>query len=144
MTLKGFLPGYSRNILSPEGRERYFQKLKYINDVDPYEIPRNEWVDDLDTWPAITYIHVGMYLLFKESPYTQDQLMNYKSLQCYKNFANGWVREIAAKEYNDKRLMIAKVSKKSCFLHTNRDRSGFPSDREILRCYFIIEILSTE
>ena len=50
-------------------------------------------------WPDVTYIHVGMYLLFSLSPYTQDQLMNYKSLDCYQNFANGWVREVFSKTW---------------------------------------------
>ena len=73
--------------------EKIPAKADLYKDADPSEIPRKEWTDDLDIWPAITYIHVGIYLLFKESPYTQDQLMNDKSLQCYQNFVNGWVRE---------------------------------------------------
>ena len=49
-----------------------------------------KWIDDVDSWPNVTYIHVGMYLLFSLSPYTQDQLMNYKSLDCYQNFSRGF------------------------------------------------------
>ena len=50
-----------------------------------------------------------MYLLFSLSPYTQDQLMNYKSLDCYQNFANGWVREVYCMIFGENRLLIAKV-----------------------------------
>ena len=27
-----------------------------IGGVDPYEVPGNEWTDDVDLWPAIAYI----------------------------------------------------------------------------------------
>ena len=59
-------------------------KLMAIGGVDPYEIPKNEWQDDIDLWPGITYINLGMYLLLTPSPYTGEDLMNYKSLECYK------------------------------------------------------------
>lgn len=97
-----------------DAKERYLEKLKDIDAEDPYKIPRNEWIDDVDSWPNVTYIHVGMYLLFKKSPYTEDQLMNYKSLDCYQNFANGWVREILSKKFGENRLLIAKVRYKNC------------------------------
>ena len=66
-------------------------------------------IDDVDCWPDVTYINVGMYLLFAASPYTQEQLMSYKSLDCYQNFANGWVREVLCKNFGENRLLIAKV-----------------------------------
>ena len=50
-----------------------------------------------------------MDLLFAASPYTQEQLMNYKSLDCNQNFANGWLREVLYKEFGENRLLIAKV-----------------------------------
>ena len=62
---------------------------------------------------TLTYIHVGMYLLFSKSPYTEDQLMNYKSSDCYQNFANGWVQEVFVKKFGENRLLIAKVSTKT-------------------------------
>ena len=60
-------------------------------------------------------IHVGMYLVFSPSPYTGDDLFNYKSMDCYKNFLSGWVREILVKAVDEKkRVVIAKVG--CCFL----------------------------
>ena len=74
------------------------------------KINRRTNVDgDVDCWPDVTYINVGMYLLFAVSPHTQEQLMNYKSLDCYQNFANGWVREVLCKNIGENRLLIAKV-----------------------------------
>lgn len=109
MACKKFLSGYFSSLLSKDSRDRYLAKLSYVNGQDPYEIPRSEWIDDVDKWPSVTYIHVGMYLLFKQSSYTKEELMNYKSLKCYKNFENGWVREVLCKEFGENRLVIAKV-----------------------------------
>ena len=53
----------------PESKKkRYSEKLKVIDGMDPYEIPRESWIDDVDLWPAITQIHVGLYLLLNPSP----------------------------------------------------------------------------
>ena len=52
-------------------------------------------MDDVDLWPVIMYIHVGMYLVLTPSPYTNEDLLNYRSLvlDCYVNFVSGFVRE---------------------------------------------------
>ena len=83
--------------------------MEFVSGSDPYEIPRGEWEDDVDLWPEVTHIHIGMYLLLTPSPYTKEDLLNYKSLDCYNNFASGWVREVLVKCFDDKRLVIAKV-----------------------------------
>ena len=44
------------------------------------------------------------------SPYTTDDMLNYKRLDSFKNFQNGWVRELLVKEVNERRIMIGKVS----------------------------------
>lgn len=108
-TRKGLLPGYYSNLKCEDAKKRYRDKLTLIKSLDPYEIPKNEWLDDTEKWPSMSYIHVGMYLLFSESPYTKDQLLNYKSLDSYEKFANGWVREVLVKEFGKERLTIAKV-----------------------------------
>jgi len=59
-TKRGFLPGYLEGLQQKEAKERYAEKLKDIAGQDPYEIPRNEWIDDVDSWPDVTYIYVGM------------------------------------------------------------------------------------
>ena len=71
--------GYFESLQEKQSKERYLEKLKSIEGQDPYEISRKEWIDDVDCWPDVTYINVGMYLLFAASPYTQEQLMNYKT-----------------------------------------------------------------
>jgi len=61
--------GYFDGLQQTESKERYSAKLKDINGQDPYEIRKNEWLDDLDSWPSVTYFHVGMYLLFNVQTY---------------------------------------------------------------------------
>ena len=86
------------------------EKISYVGGHDPYKIPRKEGSDSIKLWPAITYIHIGMYLLLTPSPYSQEDLLNYKSLDCYRNFVAGWVMEVAVKQFQDKRVVIGKVS----------------------------------
>ena len=70
------------------------EKLVAIEGVELYEIPRNEWQDDSDLWSSITCI----------------QFMNYKSLDCYKIFVSGKVREVLVKEFSGVRAVIGKVT----------------------------------
>ena len=105
------LPGYSSSLQDADSRKRYEDKLSIIGGVDPYETCRSEWLDDVDLWPNVTSVNIAMYLLITPSPYTGDDLMNYKSMDCYNHFLSGWVREILVKvPKDDLRLVIAKVS----------------------------------
>ena len=116
---KPLLGGYSGEIRDKKGKERYREKLQLIGGQDPYELPRNEWKDDVDLWPEITYVDVGMYLLFAPSPYTREELRNYKSMQSYQRFIAGWVREILVKDVADKRVVISKVRLQICHFLPN-------------------------
>ena len=85
-----------------------------IGRLDPYETEKKDWQNDVDLWPAVTHINVGMYLLVTPSPYSGENLKNYKSMDCYMNFLDGWVREILVKSVkttdgSEKRVIIAKV-----------------------------------
>jgi hypothetical protein len=81
-----------------------------VNNIDPYELKRNEWLDDLELWPAVTYVHVCMYLILTPSPFTDKDMLNYKSLDCYQNFTKGWVNNVMVKEVGEKRIMIGRVN----------------------------------
>lgn len=111
----GLNPGYSSTLVDEDSKERYANKLQLINGIDPYEILKGEWQDNVDLWPAITHIHVCMYLILTPSPYSEKDLLNYKSLDCYQNFVRGWVRQVFVKSVDDKRIVIGKVSG-SCML----------------------------
>ena len=53
---KKLLPGYKDTLADPNSKHRYQEKLKLINDIDPYETLREDWTDDVDLWPCTSYI----------------------------------------------------------------------------------------
>lgn len=109
--MDSFLPGYFATLTSDASRERYKNKLQFIDGIDPYEVVKDEWSDDLDLWPNISHVHACMYLILTPSPYSEKDMLNYKSLDSYQNFVNGWVRQVLVKEAGqDKRIIIGKVS----------------------------------
>lgn len=106
----GFLPGYRSTIKDSQSQKRYKEKLEIIDDMDPYELKKSEWNDDVNLWPAVTHVHVCMYLILTPSPYTDRDMLNYKSLDSYINFTKGWVRSVFVKDVRDMRLLIGKVN----------------------------------
>ena len=105
----GFLPGYASSIADTKDKQRYADKIKVVG-CDPYEISKGEWEDNTDMWPSISYVHVCMHLILNPSPYTKDDMLNYKSLDSFKNFQDGWVRELLVKSLNQRRIVIGKVA----------------------------------
>ena len=100
-----------------DAKRRYLDKLRVIGGLDPYETEKKEWKDDVDLWPSITDVNLRMYLLVTPSPYSGEDLLNYKSLDCYANFLSGWVREVLVRCVTDdkgveKRVVTAKVCTK--------------------------------
>ena len=96
-----FLAGYLSSLENDESKKRYREKLATIGGLDPYETSRSDWLDDVDMWPSVTSIHIAMYLLFAPSQYSGEDLVNYKSMDCYVHFVSGWVREILVKAPSD-------------------------------------------
>ena len=72
--------------------------------LDPYETERKEWKDDVELWLSITHVNLGMYLLVIPSPYSGEDSLNYKSLDCYQNFLSGWVREVLVRSVTDDKV----------------------------------------
>ena len=101
-------PCYKATLADLPSKQRYEEK---IGGQDPYEMPKKAWVEDIDKWPSTTYIHVDMYLAFSLSPYTRDDLLNYKSLECYQRFVAGWVRDVLVMlvPVDDRMVVTAKV-----------------------------------
>ena len=54
VSTKKLLPGYFVGLSSKEARDRYSKKFGYMNETDPYEIPRSEWKDQVNKWPSVT------------------------------------------------------------------------------------------
>ena len=81
--------------LSPEPKQRYFQKILDIDVLDPYQILKRSWSANVDDLPEIRYPEIVNYFVFGQSSYTCDDFKAYKSLSSYKVFTAGWVRDIA-------------------------------------------------
>ena len=103
---EGFISGYWSTIADKESKRRYADKLRLVNGSDPYEVPKKDWNDIIDMWPGITYVHACMYLILNPSPYTKEDMLNYKSLDSYRIFQDGWVREVLVKEMNQKKSIV--------------------------------------
>ena len=92
--MAGLLSGYSST--TRRGiQKRYTEKLELVDVIDPYEVAKGIWQDDVD--PS------------SESLLRKDCL-NLKSLDCYQNFVRGWVRQVLMKPVCDKQIVIRKVS----------------------------------
>ena len=63
---KAFLPGYLSSLQDSEGKKWYLEKLSVFGGLHSYETARNEWLDDVDLWPSVTSMHIGIYLLVKK------------------------------------------------------------------------------
>ena len=54
-TVNLILPGYLATLKDQKGKQRYLEKLKILDGVDPYEVSKSDWMDDVDLWPGVTY-----------------------------------------------------------------------------------------
>ena len=77
--MDGLLSGYSSTITDAASRKRYAEKLELVGGIDPYEVAKGDWQDDIDLWPAITQLQVCMYLILAPNPYSEKDFLNYKA-----------------------------------------------------------------
>ena len=94
--------------LPPDVRKRYDSKTACIK-CDPYCIATTEWGKDVSKWPLIGFLDVINYLVHSPSAYTSEQLKKYKSLEAYKFYQDGWIRQILHKKIGELHLVLAKV-----------------------------------
>ena len=98
--------------LEGDAQKRYIEKIKLIDNEDPYSIKKSEMSSDKSLFPSITYPDIVNYLLFAPSPVTQEELKAYKSLESYNQFVSGWIKEMYVKSYKtlDRVLIFGRVS----------------------------------
>ena len=91
------------NILSAEvkhldndAKQRYLEKLSMMGLSDPYLMPKSmfQQLKDVVDYPKVMFGDVYCYLVHSKSPYTENDLRAYKSLQAYNYFVAGWVQDI--------------------------------------------------
>lgn len=81
--------------LEPVVRQRYDEKIKEIDDIDPYSVPSSIWERHAEVkWPQVTDVDIYDYLVTRTSSYTYQQMKAYKSLEAYNYFISGFVLDM--------------------------------------------------
>ena len=102
--------------LDAETRKCYIEKLNVVGGVDPYTVDKHDWRDDVDLFPAVTYVDLLIYLMHNPSLYTFESFRAYKSLEAFNYFLSGRVKELKVTEMkNDYCLVLSRVSSKIKF-----------------------------
>ena len=67
---------YVDTLLSFRCKERDASKFQLANGRDECETTQEEWEDNIDLWPSITYVtvYVCMFMILHQSPYTKDDI----------------------------------------------------------------------
>lgn len=90
-------------------KARYLDKLKVIDNVDPYTTTSYIFSADSAYLPSVNYANIYTYLVNTPSPYTKDDLECYKGLDAYNQFVSGWVRDVKATVVNNLCVVIGRV-----------------------------------
>ena len=96
---KRYSPHYQT--LEENAKRRYQEKFAMLGDIeDPY-IAINAAASsrgpglDWQHWPDVEYPDIFNYFIATPSPYTQQQLRAYKSLEAYKYCVDGWISNVS-------------------------------------------------
>lgn len=77
---------YLDSLLEPEQR-RYKEKLKMLSLestlIDPFDIEKEKWIDDITLWPPVEYGEIYSYLIETPGQFTKESLKAYKSLDAF-------------------------------------------------------------
>lgn len=98
------------NTLHNDVEKRYAYKISKIG-YDPYAVDEKLFNSEYQSLPAIYFYDVMSYLLFSSTVSSEEQKRNYKSMDSYKLFIDGWIRYISAKEENEMHIVKSKVYK---------------------------------
>ena len=70
-------------------RKRYLQRLKVLGlaEDDPYlETKLERFTDQMTAWPQVEFGHIFGYFIKRPGVFTQEKLLDWKSLQAYNFF----------------------------------------------------------
>ena len=48
-----------------------FSKKRFENSLDPYQLPENEWIDDITVWPSVEFGCIYSYLNERTGGFTK-------------------------------------------------------------------------
>ena len=83
------------NSMSSDHKAAYQRKLNLSDHMmlpDPYAL--EGWHQNIKKLPSITLWDISHYLIYSPSPYTQENIKNYKSLEAYNFFVAGHVHDV--------------------------------------------------
>ncbi|XP_057710218.1 uncharacterized protein LOC130928038 isoform X4 [Corythoichthys intestinalis] len=109
------------NSLDALHKRRYVEKLQFIHSPDPYLMPKSMFFDPLasPSLPDICYPDIYNYLVHTKSAYSHESLKNFKSLEAYKCYVAGWVKQVLVHENSAGILCLEDlcVSQAHCLEH---------------------------
>ena len=91
--------------LDLKAKEQYEEKIKLIENVDPYTLQKEAFTANIDYFPKVTYPDIVNYFLFAASPSMKEQLKVYKSLESYNHCVSGWVKDVGVKLFKNSMLL---------------------------------------
>ena len=92
--------------LDAEAQKRYKHKISSVNGIDPYTLNKLS----SSNLPTIEATDLVNYLVLGMSAYIAQQFKAYRSLEAYNQCLNGWIKEVAGTQLNDKFVVIGKVN----------------------------------
>ncbi len=105
--------------LPPDVKQRYESKTAVIG-CDPYSIVVGDFNRDVTKWPQVGFLDIRNYLISSPSAYTSVQLKKYKSLNAYKYYQDGWIRQILHTKLEGLHLIRAKEKLFTCVIIVER------------------------
>lgn len=84
----------------------YRDKLALIEGLDPYTVPSEAIVHDVEALPKITHRDIFNYLIFSPSPFTIDDMKDCQSLEAYNVFFRGWVRDVGVTQIKEDTCVV--------------------------------------
>lgn len=102
--------GIYRDTLQKEARDRYLQKMGFINGLDPYEVSSKECRVGKYLLPSFVREDIFACLVCRVSAYTYEEFRCYKSLEAYKQLTSGEVNDMEVIQPNENTVVRAKVS----------------------------------
>ena len=62
-----------------------FPRKEFENSLDLYQVPENEWIDDVAIWPPVEFGCI--YLIERTGEFTKEKLKAYKILEGYNYYS---------------------------------------------------------
>lgn len=97
---------YFNKLKDSDVRERYTEKIRLCEGIDPYLINFKESARDPSMLPSIDMDIISDYLLMERSWYTGEAYSAKKSMDAVNIFLSRWILDVVLKVINSKKVLI--------------------------------------